>query len=72
MSSNRISVLLNWCIDNDIQIDPRIQVIESSDVDHHSDESDSLVTDKASSKCGLAVYSCEELIEYPCTREFSF
>ncbi|KIL00769.1 hypothetical protein PAXRUDRAFT_821352 [Paxillus rubicundulus Ve08.2h10] len=66
MSSNRISVLLNWCTDNGIRIDPRIQVIESSDIDHHSDDSDR-ATDNASSKCGLAVYSCEELTDCPCT-----
>ncbi|KAF9221406.1 hypothetical protein BS17DRAFT_265146 [Gyrodon lividus] len=72
MSSSRISVLLNWCADNGVQIDSRIQVIESSNANYHPGDGDIDIvsvkaTDKSPGECGFGVYSCEESIGCGCT-----
>lgn len=56
-------MLLPWCADNRIQIDSRLQIIDTG-------LADSIASDEPSRERGLSVYSREELIERTCTREF--
>lgn len=57
-------MLMSWCTDNRIQIDSRLQIIDSP---HY--EADSIASDEPSRERGLSVYSREELIECDHTRE---
>lgn len=65
MSSPRVKILLTWCTENGIQIDPRIQVRETRN--HQG-----LAGDRTESSCspslrgrGISVYSLEDLIDCP-------
>jgi len=65
--SPRLDVLLAWCNDNGIQIDPKIHVIESGN--HQRLGGDS--SRSSSPDHGIAVYSLEDHLDSSCVRECS-
>ncbi|KAG1785503.1 uncharacterized protein HD556DRAFT_1249754 [Suillus plorans] len=64
MSLSRVKILLTWCNENGIQIDPRIQVREST---NHQELADRTESSRNSSRGrGISVYSLEDFID--CSR----
>lgn len=63
MSSLEIETLLAWCNQNDIQIDPRIQVVER--------RNRGLANCTYPQHHGISVYSLEDHIDCSCVREYS-
>lgn len=61
MSLSRVNILLTWCNENGIQIDPRIQVQELADRTESSCNS--------SRARGISVYSLEDFIDCSRSRE---
>ena len=63
MSSSRIATLLAWCAENRVQIDPRLQIVDSEETRHL------MSSDEPSGERGFSVYSRDEPITCTCTRE---
>ncbi|KAG2150214.1 uncharacterized protein EDB93DRAFT_1084426 [Suillus bovinus] len=63
MSLSRVEILLTWCNENGIQIDPRIQVRESRNHQELADRTESY----SSRGCGISVYSLEDFIDSSCS-----
>ncbi|KAG1876606.1 hypothetical protein DFJ58DRAFT_649721 [Suillus subalutaceus] len=66
MSLSRIEILLTWCNENGIQIDPRIQVRESRNHQELADSTESSCN-PSSHGHGISVYSLEDLIDCSCS-----
>lgn len=63
--------MLAWCAENRVQIDSRLQIINSQQAFSPRHEANSIASDEPSRERGLSVYSREELIECARTRESS-
>ncbi|KAI9461470.1 hypothetical protein HD554DRAFT_1511990 [Boletus coccyginus] len=63
MPSARVTTLLAWCAENRVQIDSRLQIIDSQQASSPRHEANSIASDEPSRERGLSVYSREELIE---------
>ncbi|KAG1741063.1 hypothetical protein EDB19DRAFT_732191 [Suillus lakei] len=66
MLSSRVEILLTWCNENGIQIDPRLQVQESRDHQELADRTESSCSSSSRDR-GIGVYSLEDLIDCSCS-----
>ncbi|KAG1746732.1 uncharacterized protein EDB91DRAFT_111339 [Suillus paluster] len=66
MSSPRVKILLTWCNENGIQMDPRIQVLESKNNQELADSTESSRSSSSRGR-GISVYSLEDLIDRSCS-----
>lgn len=76
MSSSIVEILLTWCNENGIEIDPRIQVVaESTNHQEVTDRTYPLSGGErlcsSSRNHGISVYSLEDHIDCSCVRECS-
>lgn len=66
MLSSRVKILLTWCNENGIQIDPRIQVRESRNHQELAGRTESSCSTSSRDR-GISVYSLEHLIDCSCS-----
>ncbi|KAG1781041.1 hypothetical protein EV702DRAFT_690450 [Suillus placidus] len=66
MSLSSVKIFLTWCNDNGIQIDPRIQVLESRNHQELADRTESSCSSSSRGR-GISVYSLEDLIDRSCS-----
>jgi hypothetical protein len=75
MSSSIVDILLTWCNENGIKIDPRIQVVESTNHQEVTDCTYPLSGGEcfcsSSRNHGISVYSLEDHVDCSCVRECS-